>query len=464
MVSILIGLAVMAGAGYLIFKKMSPTGILLLAGLLLLAISLLMGRDILGEDMESTGWGWLDSIDFIRYMMTDRIAGLGLMIMILVGFAGYMSHIGANDAVVRLLIRPLSMFKSPYLVMCVAFLLGCAMTLAVGSATGLGVLLMATFFPIMTRVGVSKYAATTICASTASVIISPVTADVVLAAEKAKEPLIDFGFKQTLPVSLITLAVLTVLHFFWQRFLDRRALAKEGKEQLDIDEQLAQSQEDGKITKTAPLWYAILPFLPIILVFVFNGNLAPKLELVTLIIIAIMIAAIIEFIRQKARLRKVLDGLEVGYKGMGDAFSSVVMLVIAASIFAHGLATVGFVDALIGGVQNAGGAGVLVMIALTVITIVVTITTGSGNSAFYAFVELAPKLASELGVRGAYLIIPMLEASNMARPLSPVSGVVVACAGIAKINPLEIVKRASVPSLGAAVVMVITSMILVPLH
>ena len=41
----------------------------------------------------------------------------------------------------------------------------------------------------------------------------------------------------------------------------------------------------------------------------------------------------------------------------------------------------------------------------------------------------------------------MLQASNLGRGLSPVSGVVVAVSGMGKISPFEIVKRMSVPML-----------------
>ena len=66
------------------------------------------------------------------------------------------------------------------------------------------------------------------------------------------------------------------------------------------------------------------------------------------------------------------------------------------------------------------------MLVLAVITILATMATGSGNAAFYAFAELIPKLATQMGVNPAFLTIPMLQTSNLGRGLSPVSGVVVA--------------------------------------
>ena len=52
------------------------------------------------------------------------------------------------------------------------------------------------------------------------------------------------------------------------------------------------------------------------------------------------------------------------------------------------------------------------MLVLAVITILATMATGSGNAAFYAFAELIPKLATQMGVNPAFLTIPMLQASN----------------------------------------------------
>lgn len=101
------------------------------------------------------------------------------------------------------------------------------------------------------------------------------------------------------------------------------------------------------------------------------------------------------------------------------------------------------------------------MPALALITALAAITTGSGNAPFYAFVELIPKLAAHMGINPAYLTIPMLQASNIGRSLSPVSGVVVAVSGMAKISPFEVVKRISVPMLVGLIVVIVATEIMV---
>ena len=418
-------------------------------GLVLLFISVLMGHSILPEGVKSTGSTYFDILEYVKYLLGNRGGGLGLMIMVLCGFSVYMTHLGANDVVVKLVSKPLKNIRSPYILMVFAYFLACLMSFAVSSATGLGVLLMATLFPVMVNVGISRGAAAAICASPISIILSPTSGDVVLSAEISKIPLGEFAFGTALPVSIFAILGIAVAHFFWQRYLDK----KEGVqvERLNADE----------IKTTAPNYYAILPLLPIIGVLIFDGKWGlPNLHIVTVMVLCFIITAVVDFLRS-FNAKQTFDNLVVAYRGMADAFAGVVMLLVAAGVFAQSLSTIGFITNLIDSAQSFGGSAFFMMLVLAVITILATMATGSGNAAFYAFAELIPKLATQMGVNPAFLTIPMLQASNLGRGLSPVSGVVVAVSGMGKISPFEIVKRMSVPMLVGFICVVIGTEIFV---
>lgn len=449
MLELLIGVAVTILVGRYIIKGYSATGVLLVGGLLLLAISAMLGKNVLPASAKATGWNATDIVEYVKILLMSRGGDLGMMIMVLCGFAAYMTHIGANDVVVKLVSRPLKMINSPYLLMIAAYFVACLMSLAVSSATGLGVLLMATLFPIMVNVGISRGAAAAICASPVALILSPTSGDVVLAAQASQMKLVDFAFKATLPISIMAIVCMAVAHFFWQRYLDNKANVSH--EILDVSE----------ITTDAPRFYAILPFTPIMGVLVFDGKWGPELHIITVLVICMVLAAVLEFVRSFSA-QKVFDGLDVAYRGMADAFSSVVILLVAAGVFAQGLGTIGFISGLIGLAQSFGSGGLVIMLVLVAITMLAAMTTGSGNAPFYAFVELIPKLASQMGINPAYLAIPMLQASNLGRTISPVSGVVVAVAGMAKVSPFEVVKRTSVPVLVGLIVVVVATEIMVP--
>lgn len=446
---LIIGLIAIVLVAYYIVKGYSATGVLMFGGLVLLFISVLMGHSILPDGVKSTGSTYFDILEYVKYLLGNRGGGLGLMIMVLCGFSVYMTHLGANDVVVKLVSKPLKNIRSPYILMVFAYFLACLMSFAVSSATGLGVLLMATLFPVMVNVGISRGAAAAICASPISIILSPTSGDVVLSAEISKIPLGEFAFGTALLVSIFAILGIAVAHFFWQRYLDK----KEGVqvERLDADE----------IKTTAPNYYAILPLLPIIGVLLFDGKWGlPNLHIVTVMVLCFIITAVVDFLRS-FNAKQTFDNLIVAYRGMADAFAGVVMLLVAAGVFAQSLSTIGFITNLIDSAQSFGGSAFFMMLVLAVITILATMATGSGNAAFYAFAELIPKLATQMGVNPAFLTIPMLQASNLGRGLSPVSGVVVAVSGMGKISPFEIVKRMSVPMLVGFICVIIGTEIFV---
>ena len=446
---LIIGLIAIVLVAYYIVKGYSATGVLMFGGLVLLLISVLMGHSILPEGVKSTSSTYFDILEYVKYLLGNRGGGLGLMIMVLCGFSVYMTHLGANDVVVKLVSKPLKNIRSTYILMVFAYFLACLMSFAVSSATGLGVLLMATLFPVMVNVGISRGAAAAICASPISIILSPTSGDVVLSAEISKIPLGEFAFSTALPVSIFAILGIAVAHFFWQRYLDK----KEGVqvERVNADE----------IKTTAPNYYAILPLLPIIGVLIFDGKWGlPNLHIVTVMVLCFIITAAVDFLRS-FNAKQTFDNLVVAYRGMADAFAGVVMLLVAAGVFAQSLSTIGFITNLIDSAQSFGGSAFFMMLVLAVITILATMATGSGNAAFYAFAELIPKLATQMGVNPAFLTIPMLQASNLGRGLSPVSGVVVAVSGMGKISPFEIVKRMSVPMLVGFICVIIGTEIFV---
>lgn len=453
MLELLIGLAVTVAVGYFIVKGYKPAGVLLTAGIVLLLLTGALGYSVLPAKVPSTGNPVTDALEFVKYMLRYSGGGLGMQIMLLCGFASYMTHIGANNVVVKQFSKPLSVITSPYILLVAAYIVACLMSLAVSSATGLGVLLMATLFPMMVAMGISRPAAVAVCASPAAIILSPTSGDVVIAAEKSGLPLHVFAVETVLPVSICAIIVMAIAAFFWNKYLDKKDNTP--MEKIDV----------SAIEVKAPAYYAALPFLPIVGVFLFNGETIQglSLDIYTIVVGSIFIGALVDFVTKRFKGKETLEDLESCYAGMAEAFKGVVMLLVAAGVFAQGLMSIGAIDNLLHLAETAGAGGIALMLILTGLTVAAAIATGSGNAPFYAFVELAPSLAAKLGVNPAFLIIPMLQASNLGRTISPVSGVVVATAGMGHISPFEVVKRTSVPVILGLITVIIGTVILVPM-
>ncbi|MFA7436568.1 MAG: C4-dicarboxylate ABC transporter, partial [Bacilli bacterium] len=96
---------------------------------------------------------------------------------------------------------------------------------------------------------------------------------------------------------------------------------------------------------------------------------------------------------------------------------------------------------------------------LVLLTALIVILSGSGTALFYAMVPLMYGLATAAGISALAVTVPMGLAGNLLRAVSPVSAVIVIVAGSTKQNPLEIVKRTSVPMIVGVIFMFILSMI-----
>ena len=173
---------------------------------------------------------------------------------------------------------------------------------------------------------------------------------------------------------------------------------------------------------------------------------------------AMFVAWFLAFLLDLVVRRDVRKSFELSFalfKGMGNILTSTIGLIFVAAFFATGLQNIGLVTMLINGAKNIGldvtGTGVL----LSAVIGVVTVLTGSGVAAFTSLAHIIPDVAKQLGTDGITIMLMMHTASEMLRAISPVAGVIIIVAGFAKVNPLTMVKRTTIPCLVGYVTMLI---------
>ncbi|KEQ14101.1 C4-dicarboxylate transporter DcuC [Endozoicomonas numazuensis] len=444
---ILIVIPVVALVVYGIVKNFSASATLAIAGMVLLSAATFLGiSDILPVD-KTTGFAPFDLFELMNGVFSMRMASLGLTIMACGGFASYMSHIGASEALVRLAVKPIHGFKSPYLVLSLVYLVCVVLQMFVTSATGLGLLLMVTLYPVLRSIGLSPASAAAVCASPAAFEIGVTQVNANFAASQGGMEITEYflGYQAwvTVPMAFLTAA----LHFFWQRRCDLKA------GYIAADHVGATDAEEGEEDKPkAPAVYALLPMIPFVLLLVFSKMMVTSISvnLVAAMLISVFAGMLFELIRKK-NVKEALSGFDKFLAGMGAVFGPVVGLIIGAEIFAMGLKHIGAIDSLLGSAQGLGIGAAFMAVFMAVLIAISAIMMGSGNAAFLSFATLAPDVAKSFGVPAVSMLLPMNFAASMGRTMSPISAVVIACAGIAKISPFELVKRTAVPMLGSFV-------------
>lgn len=444
MFSILTALAVTLVVGYFILKKFKPQTVLFAGGIFLMNLaSLFHTGEILALE-DQTGFWFFDIFEYIKNVFKSDSAGTGLIIMAVGGFAIYMDKIGASSAMVSICIKPLKKINAPYLVLALSYVVGQFLNVFIPSAAGLSVLLMATLFPVLVELGVSRLSAAALIGTAACLDLGPASGASNMAAQTAGlDPMVYFVNYQ-LPVSAMVVPTISVLHYIVQKYCDKKMGFKSGE-----------TQEEKKNTEAAPKIYAILPLLPLIFLFVFSKLIISSIsmDVITAMLLGTTIALIFELVRKKGHAKEVFKSIQIFFDGMGHQFATIVTLIIAGEVFAKGLQAIGAIDIIIESCKATGFGPVPMTIVMVLIITVCSIVMGSGNAPFYAFAALAPTVAAAFGVSTVLMVMPMQLASGIARSVSPITSVIVAVSDSADLFPVDVVKRTAIPMIGGLVVL-----------
>ncbi|MBB3698620.1 C4-dicarboxylate transporter DcuC [Flammeovirga yaeyamensis] len=438
-ISVIVTLVVIATVAYLLTNKYNPQAVLLSSGLLMMVVALFMGLG-LPEMNKSTGLAFFDLFAMIKEVLADKGAKVGLMIMTIGGFVAYMRHIGASDALVYVSTKPLKyMRKFPYLAAVCVIPIGQFLFMCTPSATGLGLLLMASIYPVLVRLGISKVSAVSVITACTVFDMGPASANTAQASHQVGLEAVQYFLQHQLPLTVPLTVVLMITYYFVNRYYDKKQGLQDEVPLDDADE----------FTVDAPLYYAFLPVMPLVLLMIFTPTFELfdppiTLDTTTAMLICTVTGMIFEVVR-KRDVKNVLGSMKIFWEGMGKVFASVVTLIVCAQMFSKGLISLGFIDHLVSASQSLGLSFFGVTILMTVMIFFASMLMGSGNASFFSFGPLVPNIAAQLGGDKIGMILSMQLASSMGRATSPIAGVIIATSDLAGISSFDLAKRNLIP-------------------
>ncbi len=351
-------------------------------------------------------------------------ANLIIAICSAMGFAGVISLTKCDVQLVALLLKPLrsmGIFLLPAS-MCVAGF--CAV--AIPSTAGLCAAVGPTLIPILVRAGFKPaIAAAGLVASVFPAFFNPGVSHDVFVAKLANMEVMDLIATvsvQTLVVVATLIVATTVICIVYK---DYTRPDKNGSP----EEQRMASNLPEKIN----LAYAIAPLVPIGLLLVCTLYFNFKISVATAMLVGAIYALAVTRTSPAECTTKFFDGMGAGY-------TKILGIIIAAGVFAAGLRAAGVIDLLVEFLQNSnewakiGGAfGPFIM----------GVMTGSGDAAAFAFNEAVTPHAESFGMEIHNLGMLAAFTGGLGRTASPLAGGVILVAGLAGVNPMDIVKRSA---------------------
>ena len=439
--SILIAVNVLGLTVWLLLKHRNAALILIVFGMLMALAAWLL--DAPGARQDFGGFILFSLQEWAAGAFSSRLAGSGLMVMLLFGYLEYMKTLKADSAFVYVMLQPLSVLRNyPSLACIVLIPIGTLLSYALPSAAAVGLLLVATLFPVLRSIGMGKLSILSIIVACTLLDLGLNSPNTIRAAGLLGMEVVEYARYQ-LQVVLPLLLVIIIVYFFFLRRDARRQAASQPPAQKTSEEAVFDWDHD------APLYYAVLPVLPLLLSVIFSASLplvheSFYLSLNGAIILSFLLSGLLDAVRTRS-FKKSVSSMSVFWRGMGNGLTTIVVMIVAADIFAQGLMKLGVIDTLVSLAQSVqiGRTGITAM--LSVLTMFSTIITGSSTATFAAYGQIVPDVAFQFGADPLQLMLSVQLLTGIARALTPISIVMIAVAESVDVPPFKLLRFHVVP-------------------
>lgn len=428
-----IGLAIVLITFYLIYKNYEARLVLVIAGI----VMALLGQAFAGSNVTVA-----TAVQaFVKQLVNG---GLVPTIVTVMGFGAVMTYTKCSDHLVNALVKPLTHVPAIVIpgAVIITWLLNIVLPSAAGVAAAVGVLLIPALIALRVR---PVMAAAAVFLGTWGSVISPglmFNPQIASIAQKAGEiPEADAMvviMQEALPAA-IGVVVAAVLLAIITMFL------KEGVGSVKEDTAEAAKAENFKVNPIL----AVIPIVPLFLLVIASKQVGLLPTKVFTVPVCMLIGMALGIVVGLVHKQPAGECSKRFCKGAGDGFNNVVILIAAAALFASGMKSIGLTGALVDAMK---GSQSVAMFSAAAGPFIMATVSGSGNAAALAFNEAITPHAAEFGMTVVQLGAVAQMAAGLGRTMSPVAGGVIILAGIAGVNPMQIVKRTAIPVLAAVVV------------
>ena len=364
-------------------------------------------------------------IAFQQFDASMTKSSLIIAICSAMGFAATISLTKCDVHLVALLTRPLRKLGVFLLPACMVVTSFCAV--AIPSTAGLCAAVGPSLIPILIRAGFKPaIAAAAIVCSTTPALFNPGVAHNVFVAKLADMEVMAFITKFFMPLAGFSIAIivgLTVICFLYRDY----------KKPVNTGTKVVQEKEVSNLPAKVNLFYAIAPLVPVAILLYVSLYTTMKMSVATAMLIGTAYALVITRSNPAEVTKKFFDG-------MGKGYGNILGIIIAAGVFAAGLKAAGVVDMLVEALTSANH---LARIGGAFGPYLMGVLTGSGDAAAFAFNEAVTPNAAKFGLQIADLGQLAVICGSFGRLSSPLAGGVILVAGMAGVNPMEIVKRSA---------------------
>jgi len=429
--------------------------LLMLSTIGYLFYTVVTGNSVMGDN--TCGNKFFDVFMQLESIFQAQMAGNVLLLMSVFAFVAYMNHIKATNLLCLVLGKPLSKVKAKYAVLCGVMVITIFLKFVIFSNMGQMALVVATLFPILLALGLSRETAASGILFATAIAWGPangMTAVLFSLGDVGDWTIPTYFAKYEIPNIAISVSVALIVFYFSSKYFDRKENAACG---AGVDFNI-----DPK-SLGLPLWYAVLPILPVILVVVFSplvvGSISISITAASLL--SYLLSCVLEFIRNKDK-KQALEDTKEFWKGCGQMMASIGGLIICAGIFANCMSMLGGLKIIFSGLISGGGSVTTVIILASLAAFLFTMLSASGQGSIALFGAILAQVSEAAGsnyIAAVRCLMPVCMVANAVSPTVASNYYLATATGVA--HP-TLLKRAAPPVIAFVISTILVTQFLFP--
>ena len=442
---LLIGLLV-----YWLIKKNEPGIVLWTVGL----IGIMGAAAAFGSPLNEEAATGILVADVFIYIYNLIYAQMGnvLIFASVMGYVEMMNEIKATTKLASIMAKPLIKLNKPWLILFISCLMITVLHVLLPNRSALFFLLLGTFFPVWRAIGITKPTAYAVALFSCTVDIGPAMPASVFAAGILEIDVIQYFITKELPIACIQLVSMLIICFFVNNYFDK-------KQGISMAPDSDISTVDLSDT---PGWFAFLPAIPLILLFIFSDFVTGiTLSVPVVYIFCLYLIFIIASIKEKSIRQGFIISGGSFFLGVEKMIRPIAILVLGGSIFSGAVEKIGGIYVLVNWIGKAGVSNAIV-IGLICGSIMYLLGTFFSNTV--AFTSFGPSLIKIYEVAGVSLAkgtTVMVASACLANSVRPISPGVLSVIGMEKDITLgNMMLRMQIPAICGWIILVITSSII----
>ena len=350
------------------------------------------------------------------------------------GFAYCVTFTECDRSLVHYLTRPIR--NVGILMIPITSLLTFAINIAIPSAAGVGAVVGTTLIPLLLRAGFKPAAAAAaVLMGTTGSLLSPGLSHNAYVSDMAHMSIMDLiSYHGIYSLMIGVVGAVGLCIVCW--------VLGDNKGEKIAEANPASDAEPSNFK--ANLIKAFVPLIPIILMLVFTFWIpSVKMGVAQAMLIGTIVCLIVAMCDPQKFSKQF-------FKGMGDSYGSIMGIIIAAGVLAAGLTASGLIKGLIALMVQSKE---IAQWGSSIGPFVLSVLMGSGDAGAMAFNSAVTPHAQEFGMQIHSLgPLPFL-AGAAGRTASPIAGITILVAGLAKANPFDVAKRTFLPMVVAVILL-----------